>query len=144
MLTQNEKEERQFLLEVSKLRIEYSRHASTLYMAVLGGQITLFGTVFKGNDNTDIKYMVLSIIFMLFSCIAVSSFSESALRRIHIELLDDKEKKKQKSKWINSGYFEAFKSYAGAIAFILSIICYLTFSLNQPNVLTMFEYITKH
>lgn len=130
-------ERRAYQLEVSKLKIEYAKHSSTLFLAFLGGQITLIGTIFK--DNKGIDYAVISIIFMLMACLLSFSFSEGVLRQLDHDRIHSEQKWLEKfQKFTFKGTTcEFIKSFITALCVLISVLLFIVFA-RQDSLLTMF------
>ena len=111
-------EEKTYQLEISKLKLDYSKHLTTLFVALLSGQITLISTVFKSRE--DFTHGYLSIVFMFLACLVGLSYSESVLRKL--ELSKDKTKTLKALKVVDT-----FKSIVGGTFLGLSIYFFVIF-----------------
>jgi len=66
--------------EIEKISIDYSRSTSNFFMVIVGGQVTLLGSLFKGYNGME--YALCAIGLMLLASLAALSISESVIRRI--------------------------------------------------------------
>lgn len=114
-------------METTKLIVDYGKSVSTLFMAVLGVQVTLLGSIFKDAPDKDLAF--IGIILMLFASLAALSHAESAIRKIVGPPTF-------RYNFINkalhglpvSNNFLYIRSLFGGLAFAASMLCYLMFA----------------
>ncbi|EPB6723359.1 hypothetical protein ACRRHK_004484 [Vibrio fluvialis] len=126
-LTKSEQEERKYLLEVAKVKMDYSKHGATLFTTILGGQVALTGSLFKENPN--IEYAGYAMILMLAAAISAFSFSEGVIRVLESQLSCAKTSPNKKI--FNLNNWETVKSIFGAFFVISSMYIYLVFALDK-------------
>ncbi|EOW9199800.1 hypothetical protein ACOA7M_003544, partial [Vibrio cholerae] len=126
--------DRSYILEVAKLKMEYAKHGSVLCMAILGGQITLLGSIFKDNDNQCYAYA--SIVLMLLSCILMFSFSEGVIRHLDYERINREQPwiARNRHRFMKGTTWEMIKSIIFGVYFTASIGLYLFF-VSQKEIL---------
>ena len=120
-------------LEIEKIKIDYAKSTSNLFMAVLAGQLTLTGSIFR--ESPYIPLAATSMFLALLSAILVLSLAEGAIRRIS---KPPQFKSKIMSKFISlfshSTEGDFIKSIIVAILFSSSILLYLYFTLKTLNI----------
>ncbi|NMG04930.1 hypothetical protein [Azoarcus taiwanensis] len=115
-------------MEVEKLKIGHYRSISIYFMAILGGQITLLGSLFS--DYPQRGFAIAAIFFMLLASLAAFSISDVAVKRVSPTL----NFKNRFWKWLyglgsTTNEVEYVKSVVSAILFACSIGFYLWFVL---------------
>ncbi|MBS9970733.1 hypothetical protein J4H63_15015 [Vibrio alginolyticus] len=126
-LTKSEQEERKYLLEVAKVKMDYSKHGATLFTTILGGQVALAGSLFKENPN--IEYAGYAMVLMLLASLLAFSFSEGVIRVLESQL--SYAKTRPKKKIFNLANWETVKSIFGALFVMSSMYIYLVFALQK-------------
>ncbi|OCH30487.1 hypothetical protein A6E13_04605 [Aliivibrio fischeri] len=119
--------QRNYELEVAKLYIDYAKYSSSLFTLCLGGQMTLFGTVFA--DANFKIYAIISMLLMTFAVLSSYSFSELELRRLReSEIKADLPSYLRIEKYfLNRTKLSLFKSVVTALFATTSIFMYLWF-----------------
>ena len=128
-LTKSEQDERQYLLEVAKVKMDYSKHSAKMFISILGGQVALAGSLFKENPN--IEFAGYAMTLMLFAAIFAYSFSEGVIRELESQFIDAIDSKKKPKKIFNEANWEKFKSLSTAFSALTSIYIYLVFALKK-------------
>lgn len=120
-------------IEVEKMKIEYAKTVSSMFMLILGGQITLAGAVFK-----DSKFMwlgMLAAFFMLQSSLLALSISDGALRRVSPPPpFSTKFFSKVANSFGNSLIVEFWKSLLASVTFAISMALYIIFVMKTLGV----------
>lgn len=69
-------------IEKHKLLIDYGKSVSTLFLAALGAQVTLLGSVFKEVFEKNQYLSMASLLLMLFAAMTALGISEASARRL--------------------------------------------------------------
>ncbi|VEL97371.1 hypothetical protein ALT761_02375 [Alteromonas sp. 76-1] len=72
----------ELVIEKYKLLINYGKSVSTLFLAALGAQVTLLGSVFKEVFEKHQYLSMASLLLMLFAAMTALSMSEASVRRL--------------------------------------------------------------
>lgn len=113
--------------EKQKLIIEQATKSSSFFMLILGGQITLTGSIFKNSDNLELA--LVAMLAMLFASLLAFAIAEKNVRKIcekpnfKVNVLNWITLSKMPTS-IESQYI--FSSLSGLL-FTASMICYVTF-----------------
>ncbi len=114
---------------VEKIQIDYVNNLIKILVFLMGGELTLLGTVFKDFDNKE--YALLAIFFMILAIFIAYSIVENIVRRISkkpefenkvMKFLVEKLSTSIKAEWI--------KSVFASICLFLSLLFYFIFAWN--------------